>query len=430
MQAFILAGGKGTRLSPITKDIIPKPMAVIDGKPIIERTILNLREYGITDIYISVGHLHEKIEEHLGDGSKFGVSITYIVEKEPLGSGGALFFVKDKMVEDFVICTADAIFDIDIDRMHSYHKQNEALITLFTHPNTHPYDSDLILTDINHRVMEINSKNSTRDFFYKNNVNAGFIIASPQTLEYFTEAKPTSLEQEYVNSFIKTNRVFAYKSPEYIKDVGTPERFASGERDLKEGIVAMKNLKRKQKAIFLDRDGTINKFRGFITKAEQIELIDGVIEAIKKINQNGYLAIIITNQAVIARGECTFEGMDEIFAKIETQLGEQGAYIDGIYFCPHHPDAGFEGEVRELKIKCDCRKPDIGMIKRAEKDFNLDLSKCYMIGDTYFDVQTAINAGIYSVQVESDAPEKDKHGATPTHYAKNLLEAVDIIIKN
>lgn len=428
VKALILAGGKGTRLAELTKNLIPKPMVVIDGKPILERAVMQLKRYGVTDIFMSVGYLNEKIRDYFGNGEKFGVNIEYIIENEPLGSGGALFFVKDKIKSDLIVCPGDVIFDVNFTKLVEYHRQKNALITLFSHPNIHPYDSDLIMTDDEMRVTEINKKNSERNFFYKNLVNAGIFVLSPDTLSFFKELKAVNMEHDFVSSFIEGGRVFAYKSAEYVKDVGTPDRFSATEKDLKSGVVSAKNSENKQKAIFLDRDGTINKYKGFITDINDVELLPNVTDAIKKINASGYLAIIVSNQPVIARGECSFSEVNAMFDKIETLLGKSGAYIDGIYYCPHHPHSGFDGEVKELKIKCNCRKPEIGMLRRAEKDFNLDLSKCIMIGDGEIDVKTGKNADIPTVLVRTGI--KEDISVTPDYYANDLLSAVNIFIKD
>ena len=154
--------------------------------------------------------------------------------------------------------------------------------------------------------------------------------------------------------------------------------------------------------IFLDRDGTINKYVGFLRNIDDFELLPTVAEAIKQINRSGYLAIVVTNQPVIARGEVTFAELNEIHNKMETLLGAEGAYLDGIYFCPHHPDSGFEGEVAELKIRCDCRKPKPGMLLQAAKDFNIDLTRSYMIGDGEHDRGAGEAAGCKTKIIPTD----------------------------
>ena len=143
MKIVIMAGGKGTRISSVASDI-PKPMIPINGKPVLEREIECLKNQGFTDLIITVSHLGQMIIDYFGDGSKFGVRIEYYFEKEPLGNAGALFKIKDKLTEDFLLLNADAIFDIDFNRFVAYHKEKGALVTLFTHPNSHPYDSGLV----------------------------------------------------------------------------------------------------------------------------------------------------------------------------------------------------------------------------------------------------------------------------------------------
>ena len=154
-------------------------------------------------------------------------------------------------------------------------------------------------------------------------------------------------------------------------------------------------------------------------------------DAIRLINESEYLAIVITNQPVIARGEVSFQELDAIHNRMYTLLGKEGAYVDGLYFCPHHPDKGFEGEVPELKIDCDCRKPKIGMIQKAVENFNIDLSNSWFIGDTNIDVQTGINAGTRTALLKSGDPDKkeNRYPVKADFTAEDLLDAVRQIVK-
>lgn len=398
MKTIIMAGGRGTRIAELFPDI-PKPLIPVDGVPILEREIRSLAKQGFDDIILTVGYLAEKIINYFGDGSKFGVKIDYFVEKMPLGNAGALFRLRDKIGDEpFFLLNADAAFDVDFKRMLDFHKKKGGLVTLFTHPNSHPYDSGLIIADNEGRVEKWLSKEDNRPQWYDNRVNAGLHIIDPQVLDVCSKSIDLSgkvdLDRQVLKPLCGTGEMFCYDSPEYVKDMGTPDRFHQVEADYKAGIVQAKNLHNKQKAIFLDRDGTINKYVGFLRNIDDFELIDGAAEAIRLINQSGYLAIVVTNQPVIARGEVTWEQLNEIHRKMQTLLGQQGAYLDGIYICPHHPDKGFSGERPEYKIKCDCRKPKPGLLLRAAKDFNIDLSKSFMIGDDDRDVEAGSNAQV------------------------------------
>lgn len=392
MKVVIMAGGKGRRISSIAGDI-PKPMIKIDGKPVLEHEIICLRNQGFTDLIITVGHLGQAIIDYFGDGSAFGVKIEYFVEKELLGNAGALFRLKDKLEEDFLQLNADVMFDVDFNRFVNFHKRHGGVATLFTHPNSHPYDSGLLVTDENGAVIRWLTKEDVRPEYYANRVNAGIHMLSPEVLNTNIETSKVDLDRQILKPLAGTGRMFVYDSPEYVKDMGTPERYESVCKDFSSGLISKRNLHNKQRAIFLDRDGTINKYVGFLTDISDFELLEGVCEAIKKINESEYLAIVVTNQPVIARGEVTQEQLREIHNKMETLLGENGAFINAIYYCPHHPHSGYEGEVKELKIECDCRKPKAGLLYKAVEDFNIDLSQSWMIGDSESDILCGKNGG-------------------------------------
>lgn len=387
MKTVIMAGGKGTRISSIASDI-PKPMIPICGKPVLQHEIECLRDQGFTDILITVSYMANAIIDYFKDGSNFGVKIDYFVEEEPLGNAGALFRIKDKLTDDFLLLNADSLFNIDFNRFVKYHKEKGGLVTLFTHPNSHPYDSGLLICDTNKYVTKWLSKEDERPEWYKNRVNAGLHVINKKVLNVVINTPKVDLDRQILKPLSGSGKMFAYDSPEYVKDMGTPDRYYAVCSDCENGIIQSKNLINKQKAIFLDRDGTINKYVGFLRDINQLELIDGAAEAIKRINSSGYLVIVVTNQPVIARGEVSFSELEEIHNKLETLLGKEGAYIDGLYYCPHHPHKGYEGERPELKIECECRKPKPGMLFKAAKDFNIDLSQSWMIGDDDNDVLT------------------------------------------
>lgn len=431
MKTVLMAGGKGTRISSVVSDI-PKPMIKIANKPVLEREIVCLRDQGFTDLILTVSHLAEVIIDYFGNGRKFGVGIEYFIEEQPLGNAGALLKLKDKLTEPFLLLSADVLFDIDFKRFIDFHKEKGGLVTLFTHPNSHPFDSSLLIADEEKSVLKWLTKEETRPRWYQNRVNAGLHILDPAVLEMSGIDPKTvgtvsngkrvkvDLDRQVLKPLCGTGKMYCYDSPEYVKDMGTPERYEAVNRDFCRGIVQEKNLKNKQKAIFLDRDGTINKYSGFLRDIDNFELLPGVIEAVRKINASGYLAIAVTNQPVIARGEVSIPELREIHNKMETLLGEGGAYLDGVYYCPHHPHRGFEGEVPELKIDCDCRKPKPGMLLKAAKDFNIDISQSWMIGDSENDVAAGKAAGCRAILIGDGDFGQDMTAAS-------LLEAVNMI---
>lgn len=451
IPVVIMAGGLGSRIRPVNS-FVPKPLIPINNKPILQWGIESLVIQGYGNIILTISHMADKIQAYFGDGKKFGCTINYYIEKKPLGNAGALFKLLSEgwlgCDTDFLLLNADLLFDIDLDRFYEFHKSHDALVSLFVHPNNHPYDSGLVVMDREDKAVDWLTKEDKRPEYYSNCVNAGIHIIKTSLLlslvnngkvdvdKIGTEVDGKTVKVDLDRQILKPNckvngRVYAYTSPEYVKDMGTPERFEQVSNDLKSGLVHRKNLCNPQRAIFLDRDGTINKYIGFLRNPEALELLPGVTDAIRLINASGYLAIIVTNQPVIARGEVTTIQLQQIHNKLETLLGFAGAYIDGIYICPHHPDRGFEGEISELKIDCDCRKPKPGLILKAAKDFNIDLNASWMIGDSWRDIECGRVAGCKTILLNGDGTEAGTGAYKECCFdtmAVNLYEAVQKIL--
>ena len=429
--AIIQAGGRGTRMRELTQDKIPKPLLSLNGKPMIEWQILSLIEYGIQEFILIVGHLGSRIQEYFGDGSRWNIKISYIEETEPLGSAGALYYARNRLGgSDCIFVFGDVLFELDWDRYISFHEEHDGVVTLLAHPNAHPFDSDLLIVDQDRRVKDIDSKTNVRNYPYKNLVNAGLAVFKRELLDNLTAPQKTDFEKELVRPLMREGMVFAYGTPEYVKDAGTPERFQAVCEEQKRGIWSAKCLRNRQRAVFLDRDGTINVLKGFLNRAEDFELLPGAAEAIKALNASGYLVIVVTNQPVIARGECTFQELERIHRTMETELGKRGAFLGDLFFCPHHPDKGYAGEIPELKKECECRKPNIGLLLKAAEQYNIDLRESWCIGDTTVDVQTGIHAGTHTVLLHTGEAGRDgKFDVRAEIDAKDLMEAVQKILK-
>ncbi len=405
MKVVIIAGGQGTRIRSVNSEV-PKAMIPVVGKPIIEWEIEMAKRQGYKDFLIIVGYLGEQIRAYLGDGSKWGVKIEYFQEEQPLGTAGALGFLKDRLTEPFFVFYGDTIVDIDMERMRMFHQANNADATLFVHPNDHPYDSDIVDIDDHGRVRGFFIKPHPAGFVSRNTVNASLFIFSPSVLQRIEVGVKSHIEKNVLPRCLNDGlRLFGYNSPEYIKDMGTPERYDAVCNDVRTGRVERMNFRHTRTAVFLDRDGTINREVNLLNKPEQMELLPGAAEAIRLINASGMLAIVVTNQPVIARNLCDFSDLERIHAALETLLGEQGAYVNAIYFCPHHPDKGYPEERKEYKIDCACRKPKPGMLLQAAKDWNIDLAHSYMIGDGERDYQAGVNAGVKeSIRIAQNEP--------------------------
>ena len=403
MKIVVIAGGQGTRIASVNADI-PKAMIPIDGKPILEYQLLMAQRYGFTDFLFIIGYLGDQIREYFGDGAKGGVTIEYFQEKQPLGTAGALGYLKDKLTEEFFVFYGDTVMDFDMIHMLDFHHRKHADATLLVHPNDHPYDSDIVDVDKDGKVKNFFIKPHPDRFISHNMVNAALFIFSPSILSEIEVGTKSHIEKNVLPKCLQDGmRLYGYNTAEYIKDMGTPDRYYAVSEDVISGKVNRLNRLNKRPCVFLDRDGVINKEVNLLNKPEQMELIEGAADAIRYINEKGYLAIVITNQPVIARNLCTLEELDYIHAKLETLLGAEHAYLNDIYICPHHPDGGYPEERKEYKIKCNCRKPAPGLLLQAAKDWNIDMPHSIMIGDQDRDYQAGVNAGVgQSIKIETN----------------------------
>ncbi|MBE6555601.1 MAG: HAD-IIIA family hydrolase [Ruminococcaceae bacterium] len=420
MKTVIMAGGKGTRVAELCP-LIPKPMIPICGKTVLERELEVLRAQGLTDIILVIGHLGGVIKEALGDGTRLGVHLTYVEERTPLGTAGALALLKDELADDdFLLLCGDLVFDVDLCRFLAAHREKGGIATLLTHPSDHPFDSVIVKGDRAGRVTAFLPPEASRGDV-KNRTNAGIHAFSPTVLDLFGEVKRTDLDREILAPLAATGALYYYDTPEYVKDMGTPDRIDTVTRDILSGRVKKSNLSSPQRAIFLDRDGTVNRYVGFLTAPDQMVLEEGAAEAIRAINRAGLLAVLVTNQPVVARGDVTEAELDAIHDRMETLLGREGAYLNAICYCPHHPDSGFAGEIGELKIKCRCRKPEPGMLLDAAERFHINLSASYMIGDDARDIEAGKRAGCRTASIGE--------GLGADLWGDSLLACVNQILK-
>jgi D,D-heptose 1,7-bisphosphate phosphatase len=430
-QAIILAGGKGTRLKSILGDI-PKPLVDICGTPLLEHQILHLKEQSFTNIIILVNHLADTIISFCKSKNNWGLEIQIIDDGEPLGTAGAVLKIFDKLEDEFLVVYGDTMFNVDLFKFFQFHKKDPTIsATLFLHPNDHPYDSDLVVCDENNVIKSFLNYPHDSNLYYSNIVNAALYFINKSSLFNWINNKnlldfAKNLFPEMISKGLLLK---GYISPEYIKDCGTPDRVQKVCIDFQKSKIKNSNLKQQQKAIFIDRDGTLNKEVGHLSDINNFELIEDVDIAIKKINRSSFKSIIITNQPVIARGECTLMELKNIHNKLETELGKKNAYVDKIIFCPHYPISGFKNEIINYKIDCNCRKPNIGMILEAKTAFNIDLSQSWLIGDSTTDIMTAKNACINSILVQTGYAGLDsKHFVIPDFIFQNLKCAIDFII--
>jgi histidinol-phosphate phosphatase family protein len=432
MQLVILAGGNGTRLKRVSGDL-PKPLVEMAGIPLIGRQIIQAAQSNIiNEVLVLTGYGAEKIEAYV-NGHNFKILVSCVAESVPRGTAGAVYDCMSKLRPEFMVMYADTVNHVDLKRFVDFHYVHEADATLFLHPNDHPADSDLVETDQFGRIIRFHPYPHPHRALLPNLVNAAMYIIRRDALGGLggLPERPDFGKNVFPAMLAAGRKLAGYRSPEYIKDAGTPERLTRIAGDIASGLVASRSLRQPSAAVFLDRDGVLNASAGHISSPQKLTLLPGVPEAVGRLNRSFFRTVVVTNQPVVARGEATIEQLMQIHAKLDTDLGHAGAYIDALYFCPHHPEAGHSGEVTSLKIDCDCRKPKTGMLDKASADLNIALEKSWMVGDTTSDMEMARRAGMRSILVCTGEGGRDgKYDVPPDFRAENLLEAVDIILRN
>jgi len=435
-QLIILAGGASTRLRPRLGDL-PKPLIPIGDKPLLEHQVLLAKKFGFTDLVFFVHYRADLIERHFGDGRHFGVRIRHVVEKDPLGTAGAVLAGMEYLANRFVVMYGDTMVNVDLERLWQAHGHAGVAATLLLHPNDHPFDSDLVEVDAGSRVVAFHNRPHPPNVWRQNLVNAGLYVLEKSSLQRYADLHPANGNPAIVDfgkdvfpSLVACGEnLLGYNSPEFIKDIGTPERYDRISAQYLTGIVQRGSLATPQRAVFLDRDGTIIPDKDCLRSADELELLPGAAEAIHQLNLAGWRTVLVTNQPVVAKGWCSEAELQNIHNKLESLLGLEHAFLDRIYYCPHHPETGFPGERPELKIQCDCRKPGIGMVERAVTELNIDLSQSWLIGDTTTDMQTAANAGLKSILLRTGMGGNDgRHDAAPDYLTDNLLDAVHLLL--
>lgn len=429
MKVIVLAGGKGTRLG---LEGVPKVLVPVDGVPLLERTIEAASRQAFADFLILTGHLGEQVERQLGDGSRFGAKIDYVRESQPLGTAGCFNQVRDRLTDPFLVIYGDILMDVDFAAFADFALRKGGAGTLFAHPNDHPFDSDLLEVDADSRIIAVHPKPHAEDARFPNLVSAALYALWPVAMEYVPPLGASDWGKDVLPRLAEAEPLYAYRSCEYVKDIGTPDRLVRAERHLRDGRVERLALRNLKPAIFLDRDGVINEERGGVHSPDEVALIPGAAQAIRSFNDAGIPVICVTNQPDLAKGIMSWEDLQSVTGEIDRQLaGEAGAYLDDLFFCPHHPERGWPGEVAELKVECDCRKPRDGLLQRAAQVHHLDLGNSWLVGDRYCDVAAAQAAGARSVLVHTGhaGDDRSRYSVEPNASAANLADAAKIILK-
>jgi len=396
-QAIILAGGQGKRLRPFTKNN-PKPMFPIIGRPFLEYLIELVKENGIKEVLLLTGYFSEKIENHFGDGSKFGVKIQYsftpfLNEKGKENESGLRLKNAEPLLDDvFLLMYCDNYWPIDLKKLSEFYFKQKTLATVTVYTNKDSFTRNNMLVDKDGYVVKYDRSRKEKNL---NGVEIGFFIINKKVLKLIPKEN-SHFERDILPKLVSKRQLSGYLTDYKYYSISIPERIKITEEFL-----------RPQKVVFLDRDGVINKRppkADYVKNWEEFEFLPGAIEGLQLLSQNGYKIYLITNQPGIARGMMSKRDLNLIHQKLKEELKKKKVKINGIYCCPHGWDDG-----------CECRKPKPGLLFQAARDHNLDLTKTIFIGDDERDIQAGEAAGCKTIFLKP---------------GKSLLDAVKSLIAN
>ena len=383
-QAVILAGGRGTRLQPLT-DLIPKPMVPFHGRPFLEHIVEMLEEQGFDKILMLLGYLPSVIMEHFGDGSHLGVQIEYDVTDPDDLTSYRVQHAQDRIDNVFLLMYCDNYWPMRFDDMWSSYVSSGAPAQITVYSNADKFSRDSVIIGEDGFVEVFDRERTTPGL---KGIEISYAILDKATVLPLLPAHQELFEVAVYPPLTERRQLHAFWSEHRYYSVGKPERFPTTEEFLA-----------RKPAVILDRDGVLNMKppkAEYVRRPEEFHWLPGAQEALKAFNEAGYRVIIVSNQAGIGRGLMTEDDLHAVNGRMKDEAAAAGGRIDAIYYCPHDWDEG-----------CDCRKPKPGMLFQAQRDFHLDLTRTYFIGDDLRDVEAAEAAGCPWALVSEDKPLRD-----------------------
>lgn len=392
-QAVVLCGGRGTRLASVLGEL-PKALVPVAGRPLLSHLLTDLAAAGVAEVLLLAGVGGERLREAARELAPAGLRVHTEIEGRPLGTAGALHPVASRLRERFLYVLGDVYTALDWRRLAAAGDANGGLGTLVVHRSSHPEDSDLLALDdadgISGWVGRGPQGRSTATVVTAALTNAGVGVLHRRLLERIPPDRPSDLFGEVIPRLVDARAaLFGYRSCEYVKDLGTPDRLAQVDADVASGRARL-----RAEAVLLDRDGVLNAEVGPLWRPDQLRLLPGAGAAVARLNRARIRAVVVTNQAVVARGLCSAEALDDIHGRLAALLEGAGAKLDGVYVCPHHPETHHGEGVSALRGPCRCRKPAVGLVESALAELGVAPGRTLVVGDATVDLQLAANAGL------------------------------------
>ena len=405
----------------------PKCLMPVNGTTILDLQLDFFARNNIKKIHMFLGYGSDQVIRHLA--SRHDLEFVFYVESRPKGTAGELLSKLVGIDENIIVVHGDLYLDFPIQEMLDEINDPRISFIQLVHPSNHMGDSDIVETDETGNIIAIRIKPHHKDLVIRNQCNAGVFVFSKSWLRRISdvaskfEGDKIDLDRELIPGLLASGlKGRAHRNIGTVRDLGTPERLSQFTPYFNVGDSSY-----LKPMIFLDRDGVINQDSGWISRSEDFNIYADVPEAISILNQSGFRIVVVTNQPVVARGEISLTDLNYLHSILDMKLAEQDAFIDEYFVCPHHPDSGFVGEIKELKIACDCRKPDVGLLVQALKKFPTNIQNSWMIGDSWRDLEAATRMKINFIQVDRELKTTESLKQTPVF--SNLLSAVNHLLK-
>ena len=367
-QAVILAGGRGERLRPITDDR-PKPMAPVLGRPFLEYQIEQLRDQGFERVLMLLGYLPEVVQNHFGDGRRFGVRIDYSVTAPEQLTSSRVSAARELIDPCFLLLYCDNYWPMQMQKLWARFCDagKPALITCYS--NKDGYSRGGVRLDQNQDVQIFDRRRAAPGL---REVEISYAILTDLALELLPE-EDTPLEEAIYTPLAEQHRLAAYASDHRYYSIGSLDRLPTTEAFF-----------RRQPTILLDRDGVLNRKpprAQYVRNWSEWEWLPGARQALRRLREANYRTLIASNQPGVGRAVMSATDLERVHDRMKEEAAQAGGRIDAIYSCPHDWDEG-----------CDCRKPRPGLLYQAQRDFHLDLTRTPFVGDDDRDAAAAAAA--------------------------------------
>ncbi|MEM8997482.1 MAG: HAD-IIIA family hydrolase, partial [Acidobacteriota bacterium] len=381
------------------------PLTPIDGVPLLDRLFSDLAAtLDRASVLMLAGHGGDRVASAARDLAPDGFDVEVLIESKPLGTAGALHALDGRLAERFAFVCGDILTSLDWRRFLDHADARAGLGTLLVHRSTHPEDSDLVMLDDAGRAVGWSRRGDRRAGGVAGALgNAGLAVLHRDILRYVPRERPSDLFRDVMPGLVDRRApLYGYRTSEYVRDMGTPGRLVSVAEDVASG-----RIYRKAELVLLDRDGVINREDELVVRPEMLDLIPGSARGIARLNRAGIRVEVVTNQSILARGLAGEDDLGRIHGRLRELLAAEGARLDRIRYCPHHPETHHGEGVEALRGPSRCRKPSTGMVDDALDETDIPAWRALVIGDRTGDMQLAVNAGLASIGVQTRAARAD-----------------------